>query len=378
MPLSPCILSVDELHNLSPPERDTMRPVAERYPFRAPAPYLSRIDWQDPGDPLRRIVVPHPDELAPWGRADPSDEAAYTRAPGLQHKYPSTALLLVTDNCAGYCRHCFRKRLFGEGRDEVARDPRPALEYIREHREITNVLLTGGDPLTLPTRRLAAIVEQVAQIPHVRAVRIGSKVPAYDPGRILRDPGLRDLVRATVRPDLRFFLMTQFNHPRELSREALAAVHGLLAAGMTACNQTPLLRGVNDDPAVLARLFRSLTFAGISPYYVFVCRPTMGNLHLSVPVEECLAVFSTAQSRVSGLAKRARLVMSHATGKVEVVGVCRDKVVMRYHRAADPRMSGELLMLPRNPAARWLDDYLPAGEFFDDDPSCGFGCGSAA
>ena len=377
MPLSSCLLSVDQLHALSPPGRAALRPAAERYPLRAPRSYLSRIDWTDPRDPLRRIVVPHPDELAPWGRPDPSDEAAYTRAPGLQHKYPSTALLLVTDRCAGYCRHCFRKRLFTDPGGEAVRDLGPALDYIRAHREITNVLLTGGDPLTLPTPRLARIVAQVAEIPHVRAVRIGSKVPAYDPGRILRDPALRAMVRATVRPDLRLFLMTQFNHPRELSREALAAVHGLLAAGMAACNQTPLLRGVNDDPAVLARLFRSLTFAGISPYYVFVCRPASGNLHLSVPVEECLAVFTAAQSRVSGLAKRARLVMSHATGKVEVVGLCGDRVVLRYHRAADAVRSGEVFMLPRNPAARWLDDYLSAGG----EAGCAGpfrGCGSAA
>lgn len=378
MLLSPCISAVDELHNLAPPQREALRPAAARYPFRVPVPYLSRIDWSDPHDPLRRIALPHPDELAPWGRPDPSDEAAYTRIPGLQHKYPSTALLLVTDTCAGYCRHCFRKRLFTGGRREVARDLRPALEYIRQHPEITNVLLTGGDPLTLPTRRLARIVAQVAAIPHVRAVRIGSKVPAYDPARILRDPEMGRMLLGAVRPGMQVFLMTQFNHPRELSREALAAVHGLLAAGMSACNQTPLLRGVNDDPGVLAELFRRLTFAGIAPYYVFVCRPASGNLHLSAPVEECLGVFSAAQSRVSGLAKRARLVMSHASGKVEVVGVCRDKVIMRYHRAADPGMSGELLMLPRNPAARWLDDYLPTGASVDNAHSCGFGCGSAA
>jgi len=366
---------VDDLHDLSPPERERLRAVAEHYPFRAPVAYLSRIDWRDPGDPLRRIAIPHPDELLAWGRADPSDEAAYTRAPGLQHKYPSTALLLVTDNCAGFCRHCFRKRLFTGGRDEVLRDLRPALEYIREHREITNVLLTGGDPLTLPTRRLSRIVAGLAEIPHVRAVRIGSKVPAYDPGRILRDPALAEMVRATVRPDLRLYLMTQFNHPRELGQEALDAMHRLLGAGMAACNQTPLLRGVNDDPAVLAQLFRQLMFAGIAPYYVFICRPAMGNLHLSVPVEESLAVFSAAQSRVSGLAKRARLVMSHRTGKVEVVGVRRDRVVMRYHRAAEPGRSGELFILPRNPAARWLDDYLPSGEV-QDVPFCD--CCSAA
>ncbi|MEW5771973.1 MAG: KamA family radical SAM protein [Thermodesulfobacteriota bacterium] len=375
MPLSPSIHSVDELHNLSPPEREALRPVAERYPFRAPSAYLSRIDWQDPDDPLRRIVVPHPDELLAWGRPDPSDEASYTRAPGLQHKYPSTALLLVTDNCAGFCRHCFRKRLFTSERDEVARDLGPALDYIREHREITNVLLTGGDPLTLPTRRLAHIVSRVAEIPHVRAVRIGSKVPAYDPGRILRDPALAEMVRAAVRPDMRLYLMTQFNHPRELGRDALAAIHGLLFAGMAACNQTPILRGVNDDPGVLAQLFRQLSFAGIAPYYAFICRPTSGNLHLSAPVEECLSVFSAAQSRVSGLAKRARLVMSHSTGKVEVVGVCGDRVVMRYHRAAEASRSGKLFMVPRNPEARWLDDYFPAGGFVDD-PACG--CSSAA
>ncbi|MGB4279467.1 MAG: 4Fe-4S cluster-binding domain-containing protein, partial [Methanoculleus sp.] len=165
------------------------------FAFRSNDYYLSLIDWDDPADPIRRLVIPTIEELEPWGRLDPSSEQSYTRVPGLQHKYRQTALLLVSDLCGGFCRYCFRKRLFIEDAREVNRDVSAGIAYIREHPEITNVLLSGGDPLILETDKLREIVRQVREIDHVRIIRIGTKMPAYNPYRIIHDPALLEMIR---------------------------------------------------------------------------------------------------------------------------------------------------------------------------------------
>jgi L-lysine 2,3-aminomutase len=151
--------------------------------------------------------------------------------------------------------------------------------------------------------------------------------------------------------------MTHFSHPRELTNIALEAVSKLRKAGAVMANQTPLLRGINDNPQVLAELFRRLSFAGIPPYYVFQCRPASGNYPYAVPIEEGYKIFESARSLVSGLAKRARFVMSHSTGKIEVVGETDVFVYFKYHRAAEDLDTGKFMSLRRNPGACWFDDY---------------------
>jgi L-lysine 2,3-aminomutase len=151
--------------------------------------------------------------------------------------------------------------------------------------------------------------------------------------------------------------MVHFNHPRELTDESIHAIGLVHNAGVITANQTPLLRGVNDDPAVLAELFNKLSYIGVAPYYVFIGRPTQGNRHFLIPIEEALRIFEQSRMNCSGLAKRARLVMSHATGKVQILGRTEDHVYMRYHRAADPDQKGRFLVLRSNPEALWLDDY---------------------
>ncbi|MDY7001810.1 MAG: 4Fe-4S cluster-binding domain-containing protein, partial [Thermodesulfobacteriota bacterium] len=185
------VTQIDNLEGLSEEEKSGLRKVTEKYPFRSNEYYLSLVDWDREDDPIRGIIVPHLDELKEWGRLDASSEDMYTVAPGCQHKYNCTALLLVSDVCGGFCRYCFRKRLFiADNTNEVRRDISQGLEYIEKHKEITNVLLTGGDPLTLPTKKLEQIISQVREIEHVQIIRIGSKIPAYNPYRILNDPSL--------------------------------------------------------------------------------------------------------------------------------------------------------------------------------------------
>ena len=347
----------EKLPELSSAEREDAARVAEKFVFRSNDYYNSLIDWNDPADPIRRIIMPDIQELDDWGELDASDEGSYTRVPGLEHKYADTALLLVNDVCGGYCRFCFRKRLFMNDNDEVVRDVTQGLEYIRSHPEINNVLLTGGDPLILSTKNLEPILDGLRQIPHVQIIRIGSKMPAFNPQRILNDPSLLSVLSRYSTAHRKIYVMAHFNHPRELTPIAIEAMTALQKAGVTTVNQTPMIAGVNDDPEVLSTLFNKLSYIGVPPYYVFQGRPTEGNKSFSLPVEEAFAIFDAARLRSSGLAKRARFAMSHCSGKIEVLAVAGGQTIFRYHRAADPSNEGCVLVYESSPDAMWFDDY---------------------
>lgn len=340
-------------------KRRRLSSVAERYAFRANDYYLGLIDWKDPNDPIRRIVIPQEGELEAGGRLDASGEAVNYVAPGCQHKYADTALLMVNEVCGANCRFCFRKRLFMQGNEEVRIDPAPGLEYIRKTPSITNVLLTGGDPLLLSTRRLGRIIEELRKIEHVRIIRIGSKMPAFNPYRILDDPELLELLDRNSGPRGRIYVMAHFNHPRELTPVARQALDALHRAGVMLVNQTPLLRGINSDPDVLAELIAELSWMGVPPYYFFQCRPTVGNKPFEMPIVEGWKILTEAMTKVSGLARRARLAMSHSSGKVEVPVITDDMIVCRYHRARRPEDDGRVMLFRRDDQAYWLDDLVP-------------------
>jgi KamA family protein len=240
---------------------------------------------------------------------------------------------------------------------ETTRDVSESIEYIREHKEITNVLLSGGDPLMLETRRLEAVLSELRTIPHVNIIRIGSKMLAYNPYRILNDKDLLTVLSRYSTPEKRIYLMAHFNHPRELTAVAREAAEAIRNAGVIVVNQTPILNGINNDPDTLTSLFRKVSFAGISPYYVFQCRPSLGNHVFQVPVEQSYEILQKSWQACSGLAKRARFVMSHATGKIEFVGKTTKHVFMRYHQAADTDNIGKFMVFRTNPLARWFDDY---------------------
>ncbi|MFQ5741334.1 MAG: KamA family radical SAM protein [Acidobacteriota bacterium] len=352
----PYLTSVDSLTKLSAQERLQLGVVAKKYAFRLNDYYEKLIDWDDPLDPIRTLVIPKNEEMADWGELDASQELFYTPVRGCQHKYRDTALLLVNEVCGAYCRYCFRKRLFMNGNDEASLDISSGLRYIAEHEEVSNVLLTGGDPLILSTRRLREVFDALSSIPHVRIIRIGSKMVAFDPFRVLDDPDLLDSIRTCVAGGTQVYIMNHFDHPRELTRPARGALGLLLRSGAQVVNQCPIIRGVNASTEVLATLFRELSFAGCPPYYVFQCRPTQGNEPYEVPLVESFLLFNEAGRRASGLAKRARFVMSHRTGKIEVVGIDEDYIYMRYHRAHREEWVGRMLIAERDDEADWLDD----------------------
>jgi len=352
------ITRLDQVSSLSAAEREELKPVSDKFTFRTNEYYQSLIDWDDPDDPIRRIVMPDVQELGEFGELDASDESSYTALRGLEHKYADTALLLVNNVCGAYCRFCFRKRLFTDGNDETTNDVTEAIEYIKRHPEINNVLLSGGDPMIMSTGKLEKIVGALREIDHVRIIRIGSKMVAFDPYRVLNDPSLLEMFEKYSLPGRKIFVMNHFNHPRELTEPALLALRLIQKAGAITVNQTPLIRGVNDKAEVVAELFSLLSYNGVVPYYLFLCRPTLGNEPYVVPVEKALEIFEEARRHLAGIAKQARLCMSHKTGKIEVVGKMGDQIVFRYHRAPNPQDCGRLMIFESDPKAGWLDDYL--------------------
>ena len=354
------IRSIDQIPNIPPAEREKLRKVADRYVFRVNDYYLGLINWDDPNDPIKQLVIPRLEELDDWGELDASNEEAVTVAHGVQHKYPDTVLLLCNEVCGAYCRYCFRKRLFMDENDEVTNDVSAGIAYIEQHPQIRNVLLTGGDPLLMSTRRLVEIFEALRAIPHVEIIRIGSKMPAFDPWRLVNDLQLQAAFRRYSTPEKRIYLMAHFDHPRELTAEAIEGIDCFIRNGVICVNQCPLIKGVNDDATILTELYKKLSYIGCTPYYLFQGRPTAGNEPYSLPIVRGWQIFSEAVRHGSGLARRARFAMSHETGKIEVLAVDDRHIYLRYHRAKSPELRGQFMIYKRDDRACWLDELEPA------------------
>jgi KamA family protein len=354
------IHDIDRIDHISERHRAQLKTVTETYRFRANDYYLSLIDWSNPNDPIRRIVIPDVSELAQTGSLDASNEKANYVAPGCQHKYPHTALLIMTETCAAFCRYCFRKRLFIDPGDEVDRNLDAGIDYIRSNPRVTNVLLTGGDPLTLPTRRLEKIIRELRRIDHVDVIRIGSKTPAFNPYRIIDDPELPAMLSRFSTRNKRIYVVCHFDVVQEFSDAARLGLDLLQKSGVILLNQTPVIRGVNDSADALADLMGKLSTIGVQPYYFFQCRPTAGNHTYAVPITEAYDLIEQAKCRVSGLGKRVRFVMSHALGKIEILGVNDDHIYLKFHRARYQEDEGRFMTFYRNDEAFWLDDLIPA------------------
>jgi L-lysine 2,3-aminomutase len=192
---------------------------------------------------------------------------------------------------------------------------------------------------------------------HINIIRLGTKMLAFNPHRILNDPSFLDMINEFSLSEKKIYIMSHFSHPNEITPEAIRAVNLILKAGAIIANQTPMIVGVNDSVDTMVRLFEKLSFIGIPPYYIFGCRPTAGNKAYSVPVEKAYVIFEKARSKVSGLAARARFVMSHKSGKIEVCAITNKTIAFRYHRAAKLEDKNKFLVCKRNPEGYWFDDY---------------------
>ncbi len=354
------VTNIDKIEGIPTTERETLKKITEKYVFRVNDYYLSLIDWNDPNDPIRKLVIPNQGELAEYGRWDASDEDTNYVVPGCQHKYGTTALLIVSEVCGAYCRYCFRKRLFRNDIKEAMSDVNPGLEYIAKTPEINNVLLTGGDSLILATKKLEQIIARLREIDHVKIIRLGSKMPVFNPMRIYEDQSLLNLIKKYSTPEKRIYVMAHINHPREITPEAIKGFQALHDAGAIVVNQTPVLKGINDDPDVLAELLDRLSWAGVTPYYFFINRPVAGNNDFVLSLEEAYKIVEQAKARTSGLGKRVRLSMSHTSGKIEILAIENGKAYLKYHQSRDKEY-GKFMVLDCPKDAAWFDD-LPGSE----------------
>ena len=343
--------------HLSTSEIETLQSVIANHPIRITPYYLDLIDWDDPHDPIRKMAIPTVEEDLLYGDYDTSGEEENTRLQGLQHKYQATVLLLTTSDCAMFCRHCFRKRLIGVSDDEILDDMTTAIEYIREHDQVTNALISGGDPLLLSTRVIDDMLRQLADIPHLKFVRIGTRTPVVWPSRISEDKELTRALKDFCAGDKQLYFITQFNHPREITPASIEAANSLQESGVVINNQTVLLRGINDDPSVMATLQNSLAGIGIVPYYIFQCRPVtgVGNV-FQVPLREACEIMSRTTSKLAGISKSFRFIMSHKTGKIEILGCEEGLIHFKYHQTSDPALKNKMFTRKLDKDAGWLDD----------------------
>jgi KamA family protein len=338
-------------------EEEKLQKVIDTHPMSIPRYYLALIDATDPHDPIRKMAVPSVDELDLDGVYDTSGERKNTKLPGLQHKYKNTVLLLSANICSMYCRHCFRKRMVGLSNDEIIGRFHEAYEYIASHPEVNNVLISGGDSLILPTHVLGRFLAQLTKLKHIDYIRFGSRMAVTFPDRILNDPELLELFKAYSRKDRRIYLHTQFNHPREITRDSTEAVHRVLKSGVIVNNQTVLLRSINDTSEVLAELQRNLVRIGVNPYYVFQCRPVKRvKSHFQIPLAEGYRIVEKARGMLDGLSKRFRYAMSHEKGKIEILGILGDEMFFKHQQARDPNDISRFFKCKLDERAGWLDD----------------------
>ncbi len=261
--------------------------------------YASLIDPDDERCPVRLQAVPTGDEtnVMPWEFVDPLDEDADSPVDGLVHRYPDRVLFLVTDQCSMYCRHCTRRRVVGV-RDMVAPSERiqAGLQYIREHKEVRDVLVSGGDPLTLSDAYLERIIRALREIPHVEIIRLGTRIPVVLPQRITREFAA---MLAKYHP---VYLNTHFNHPKELTPESTKACAILADHGIPLGNQSVLLRGVNNCPEVMKQLVRGLVKIRVRPYYIYQCDLTWGLDHFRTTIAEGLEIMENLRGHTTGFA----------------------------------------------------------------------------
>lgn len=278
-------------------ERRGIEGRADAFAFAVTPYYLSLFGGPD--CPVRRQAIPHEDELrtTPWDLADPLGEEPHSPVPNLVHRYPDRALLYVTHNCAVYCRHCTRARKVGDAHSAPTQAMfSAAFDYLRRTPAIRDVLVSGGDPLSLSDRRLVEIVATLRSIAHIDVIRLCTRNPVTLPQRVTPE-----LVEA-LRPHHPLFVSTHFNHPDECTPEAGVALERLADAGFSVGNQMVLLRGINDDAEVVTELGRWLLRHRCRPYYMFQCDPIGGTAHLRTAVQTGVDILDQMRGRVSGLA----------------------------------------------------------------------------
>lgn len=261
--------------------------------------YLSLIDLTDLYDPIRKQAIPTAYELTSSAAdlSDPLHEDVDSPTPGLTHRYPDRVLMLVTDQCSMYCRHCTRRRFAGQRDTDIAVDKvEKCIEYIKQHEEIRDVLISGGDALLLSDERLEYIISSLRAIPHVEIIRLGSRTPVVMPQRITQN------LCSMLKKYHPIWLNTHFNHPNEITPQSKRACEMLADAGIPLGNQSVLLRGVNDCSFVMKKLVHELVKMRVRPYYIYQCDLSMGLEHFRTPVSKGIEIIESLRGHTSGFA----------------------------------------------------------------------------
>lgn len=332
------ITSIDELAKFIPistTEQERLKLVTITYPISITPYYLALINPEAPYDPIRKQFIPSFDEiaLAGMGFEDPLEEKRDSVVPGLVHRYPDRALMLLTDLCPMLCRHCTRKREWRHG--GWVRTPseiEAMLRHIRKNKTIRDVILSGGDPLTLSTHRLEEVISKIRQIEHVDIIRIGTRCPVVLPQRIDDD------LCAMLSKYGPIWLNTHFNHPNEITPESAKACDRLLRSGIPVNNQSVLLRGINDSVETQLKLCQGLLKIKVRPYYLFQCDEVQGTEHLRTSVETGLKIIEGMRGHTSGLAVPTFVIdLPEGGGKIPlqpnyVLAKTEDELILRNYQ----------------------------------------------
>lgn len=302
----PTISSWNELSN-----------VIDKYPMAITPYYASLIQRADLSDPVFRMSVPNVQELfdPPCLSEDPLEEHEDMPVPGLVHRYKDRALLIATTMCSMYCRHCTRKRIAGANETAISpRRLRQVVEYLTAHPEIKDVIISGGDPLTMPDNTIDCVLAAIRSVETVEVIRIGTRVPVVLPMRIT------DSLTAILKKYHPLWINTHFNHPNEITEQSIAACAKLADAGIPLGNQTVLLKGVNDNPLIIEQLCRRLVKIRVRPYYLYQCDLVRGVEHFRTSVRKGIEIMEYLRGRVSGIAIPTFVVDApHGGGKIPVL-----------------------------------------------------------
>ena len=272
---------------------EKMRKIHEEFPIRINPYYLSLIE--EVGDPIWKQVVPDSRELIATGVEDPLHEEEDSEVANVTHRYPDRVLFYVNYMCPIYCRFCTRKRKVGDPDSIPDDNTERGLQYLREHPEVRDVIISGGDPLMLTDRKIDYIVGGLRAIDHIEIIRIGSRVPVTLPQRITPE------LCAILKKHHPFYINTHFNHPREITPETTKACGMLADAGIPLGNQAVLLKGVNDDPDVMVELMKKLLAIRVKPYYIYQADLVVGTDHFRTSIKKGLEIIAALRGHISGL-----------------------------------------------------------------------------
>lgn len=292
---------------------DALGPAARRFPMRVTPPFLARIET--PGDALARQVIPDPKELEdPCQNEDPLDEETQSPTPLIVHRYPRRVLFLVSNRCAVHCRFCMRKRRVGRWHPVTGDALEAGIQYIRTQSKINEVILSGGDPLMLDNGTLADLLDMLHKLPHVRILRLHTRIPCVWPERLTSD--LIHLL-SSFQP---LYINVHFNHPQEINSAVIQGCAQLADAGIPLGSQTVLLKGINDDDRILLALFDKLLAIRVRPYYLHQIDRVPGTAHFQVPLKKALTLLKRLHSRLSGIGMPHFMVdLPKGGGKIELL-----------------------------------------------------------